>query len=82
MTPFHVQIQCLTFPEPVTAGMNPLVLFSLAYMYRSGNEDAEPILISPDEEVQGLYCITDGRHRVVASMIAGRKTVLALIEKE
>lgn len=77
--PLQLRLDRLTFPTPVSAGMNPFVLFSLAYAYRSGNEDVEPILVRPSE-LYGFYSITDGRHRAVASMIAGRKTVLAVIE--
>jgi hypothetical protein len=68
----------LLFPEPVAAGMNPYVLMDLAYMYRSTNEHDKPIKVR--DERNGYYSIIDGRHRVVASMMAGRKTVLAKVE--
>ena len=71
-----VELDRLLFPEPVSAGMNPFVLMSLAQVYRSGNEHLEPITITPEGSV---YRISDGRHRAVASMIAGRKVVLAEI---
>jgi len=71
-----LQLDRLLFPEPVSAGMNPFVLMSLAYFYRSGNEHLEPIQVT---HVQSFYRISDGRHRAVASMIAGRKLVLAEI---
>lgn len=76
MVPFRVPIQWITFPEPVTGGMNAYVLMSLAYMYRSTNEDTEPVELICDN---GCYAIADGRHRVVASMMAGRKSVLAYV---
>jgi hypothetical protein len=66
----------LLFPEPVSAGMNPFLLMSLAYFYRSGNEHAAPIQVSP---VASFYRISDGRHRAAAAMIAGRKVILAEI---
>jgi hypothetical protein len=71
-----IPLDRLLFPEPVTAGMNPFVLLSLAYLYRTSNEDVAPILVYQQGD---LYWITDGRHRAVASMIAGRKTVLATV---
>lgn len=71
---FLAQLDRLLFPEPVTAGMNPLVLMSLAHFYRAGNEHLQPIAVT----VEGDYHrIADGRHRAVASMVAGRKVVLA-----
>lgn len=73
-----VPLDRLLFPEPVTAGMNPFVLMSLAYLYRAGNEHTTPIRVT---RCGDLYRITDGRHRAVASMIAGRKTVLAKIKE-
>lgn len=71
-----LELDRLLFPQPVSAGMNPFVLMSLAYFYRSGNEHADPIRVTP---TGAFYRISDGRHRAVASMIAGRKTILAEI---
>lgn len=76
--PVHVPLERLLMTEPVVAGMNVLVLFSLAHFYRSSNEHTAPISIRP--VIQDVYRITDGRHRALASLIAGRKTVLAEIE--
>lgn len=72
---FHVPIDQLLWPDPVPAGMNPLVIMSLTYLFRGTNEDVEAITIR--REGESFYRIVDGRHRAVASMIAGRKTVLA-----
>lgn len=74
----HVRIDRLIFPEPVSAGMNPLVVMSLCHMYRSTNDHAKPIKVKP--EIWGYYSITDGRHRAVAAMMAGRKTIWAKVE--
>lgn len=71
-----IELNRLLYPEPVSAGMNPFVLMSLAYFYRSGNEHTAPIQVTP---VSAFYRISDGRHRAVAAMIAGRKTILAEI---
>lgn len=59
------------------AGLNPFVLFSLAYVYRSTPQDVDPIVVKREGD---NYRILDGRHRSVASMIAGRPDVLAVIE--
>jgi uncharacterized ParB-like nuclease family protein len=72
---FYVKLDSLLFGEPVAAGMNPLVIMSLTYLFRGTNENVEPITIR--REGESFYRIVDGRHRAVASMIAGRKTVLA-----
>jgi hypothetical protein len=74
----RLRLDRLLFPDPVAAGLNPFVLFSLAYLYRSSNDDADPITVTRERD--DLYRIRDGRHRAMASMIAGRKTVLAVIE--
>jgi hypothetical protein len=71
---FLAKLDYLLFPEPVSSGMNPFVLMSLAQLYRSGNGHADPIVVSA---VGSFYRIADGRHRAVAAMIAGRKVVLA-----
>lgn len=70
-----INIEELMFPEPVSAGMNPFVLMSLAYLMRSTNEDVEPIIVQ--RESLSVYRIVDGRHRAVAAMMAGRKYIAA-----
>jgi hypothetical protein len=57
--------------------MNPLVVMSLTYMYRSTTEDAPPITVKREGK---HYRILDGRHRYIASVIAGRRRVLANVE--
>lgn len=69
-------IDRLLFPEPVTAGLNYLVLASFAYQYRGTNEHLDPITVTTEGD---YYRIADGRHRTIGSIIAGRKTVLATI---
>lgn len=73
--PFYVRVDSLLYPDPVAAGMNVLVVNSLIYLFKGTNEDVEPITIR--REGESFYRIVDGRHRAVASMMAGRKTVLA-----
>lgn len=60
--------------------MNYLKLGHLAYTLRSTNTDPEPIQVQPLTD--GTYRITDGRHRAIAALIAGRPDVLAVACKE
>lgn len=70
----HVPLDRLLYPEPVSAGMNYLVVASFMYRYRGTNEHLDPITVTAEGD---LWRITDGRHRAVAAMMAGRKTILA-----
>lgn len=77
----RVRLQDVVMPKPVPAGMNPFVLMSLAYRYRSSSEDAEPIVVrhvGQQDDGMPTVRIVDGRHRYVASLIAGRQDVLAI----
>lgn len=74
--PEHIDISQILLLPNVSAGMNPYVVMSLTYLYRSTSEDVEPIKVMGMGG--GLYRIIDGRHRFVASVMAGRKSVLAL----
>lgn len=74
---FQVRLDSLLYPDPVPAGMNPLVLMSLTYLFRGTNEDVEPITVQ--REGESYFRIVDGRHRANAAMVAGRKTVLARV---
>lgn len=73
----RIAVHRLLYKPNAVSGMNPLVVMSLTYYYRSGVLDAEPITVKREGE---NYRIMDGRHRAVASMIAGRPDVLAEIE--
>lgn len=73
----RIRVERLLFKPNAPAGMNPLVLMSLAYMLRSSVEDPAPIVV---RRVGEFYRILDGRHRAMAAMIAGRSDVLAIEE--
>ena len=72
--PFLVPIDTLLFKEPVSCGASPFVIMALAQFYRTTNEHTVPITIRAEGN---RWRILDGRHRVIASIIAGRKTVFA-----
>lgn len=73
----RIRIEDLRFGPNPPGGMNPYVLMSLAYQMRSTTNDPEPILVT--EEPDGSYRVTDGRHRAVAALVAGRPDVLATL---
>lgn len=60
--------------------MNFLQLAAFAYQLRATTEDLEPITVEPLGD--GTYQITDGRHRAIAALIAGRPDVLAIVQGE
>jgi hypothetical protein len=72
-----IPLDRILFPEPVTAGMSLFELVAMARFYRNGNGHRKPIVV---RRVGDVFSLTDGRHRCVASMIAGRKVVLAVVE--
>lgn len=73
----RIRLERLLLVKPVSAGLNPYVIMSLAYMYRSSNDDAPPIRVTREGR---YYRVSDGRHRVIASIMAGRRRVLAVVE--
>lgn len=74
----RVPLDRLLLLPNIPAGANYLVVASLALTYRSSSEDAPPALIR--ETGDGLYRILDGRHRFLASVIAGRSDLLCVLE--
>ena len=72
----YIPVENICFGKNPPAGMNFLKLGAMAYHLRSTAEDLDPIEVTrtPDH---GVYRVHDGRHRVIASIIAGRPTVLA-----
>jgi hypothetical protein len=69
----YIPVDQLLMPPNITAGSNMLELASLAYMYRTTLDDAEPIDVAPEGK---YYRIVDGKHRFMASVVAGRVDVL------
>lgn len=74
--PFRARIEELRLGPNVPAGCNLLVLASLAHMLRGTNEDPPPIAVTAEPD--GTWRIADGRHRVLAAIVAGRPDVLAV----
>jgi hypothetical protein len=75
----RIRVDRILLPEPVSAGMNFVVLGSMAHHYRSTTDDLDPIMVTREGK---HYRITDGRHRWLASVIAGRRRVLTTVEKK
>jgi hypothetical protein len=74
----RIPVDRLLLKPAVSAGMSPFVLLSLAHLFRTTTEDADPITVTALDG--GLYRVDDGRHRYFASVIAGRPDVLATLE--
>lgn len=78
---FRVGLHRLHFRENVPAGMNPFVIMGLVPLLKGSTEDHDPVLVRPAACCAfGCWEIADGRHRVVASLIAGRPDVLAELD--
>jgi hypothetical protein len=77
LKPFRVRFEDLRFPPNVPAGMNVLELMAYAYEAKATTEDQEPIEVEQLED--GTYRLTDGRHRALGCLIAGRPDVLAVL---
>ena len=75
----RIRIERLLMPRNVSAGANPLVVMSLAYAMRSTHFDPEPVLVRREGK---YYRIEDGRHRFMASVIAGRHNLLCKIKDD
>jgi len=71
---FRVRIEDLLLPPNLPAGMDVLTLFSLTALLHKTTEDPEPVSVTREAS---HWRITDGRHRAIAALIAGRSDVLA-----
>lgn len=75
--PFRWPVNRLRFKDPISAGMNPFVLMGLVPLLRGTAEDHDPIHVSPACPTCGDRIVLDGRHRWIASVLAGRADILA-----
>jgi ParB-like chromosome segregation protein Spo0J len=76
----QVRLEDLRLPPNVPAGMNFLQLGHYAYLLRATNENLDPIVVEALQD--GTYRITDGRHRAIAALIAGRPHVAAVVREK
>lgn len=77
MSTIRVPVEKLRFKTPIAAGLNPFTLLGLVPALRNRNEDHAPILVSPPCPTCGDRVVLDGRHRWIASVMAGRADILA-----
>jgi hypothetical protein len=70
-------VEKLRFKVPIAAGMNPYTLLGLVPLLRNTSQDHPPILVSRPCPECGDRVVLDGRHRWIASVMAGRSYVLA-----
>lgn len=76
--PVRVPIDRLRFKDPIPAGMNGYQLLGLVPLLKGSNEDYDPIEIDRPCPACSTATVLDGRHRWIASVIAGRPDVLAV----
>lgn len=74
---FRAPIDRLRFKDPIPAGMDPYVSLGMVPLLRGSNEDHEPALLDEPCPTCGTATVLDGRHRWIASVIAGRPDLLA-----
>jgi hypothetical protein len=77
VTSVLIDLDRILYPEPVCSGMDLETLVILSRYYRRQNEHTTPIQVRAEGD---YYRLTDGRHRTTASMMAGRKQVLAEVQ--
>lgn len=75
MTQRRISLDRLMFLGNIPAGMDWSVIGFWACQFRKSGEPGPPILVVPIEDT-GLFRVTDGRHRVIASYIAGRTEIV------
>lgn len=77
----RLRLSEVVLKDNVTAGISPWCLMSLAHALRSTSADVEPpVRVLPIEGVP-FFRLMDGRHRFMASVLAGRPDVLAVLDE-
>ena len=76
--PRRIKVHRLCVLPNIPAGMNLGVVANFWYLMRSSSWDPDPIVVRREGR---MYRIIDGRHRFMAAIIAGRTSVLAVVEE-
>lgn len=80
--PVEIRLDQLLFLRNVPAGMDPFVVGHWAMVQRKGADPVDPPIRVFAEPGTPFYRVSDGRHRVLGALLAGRDTILAVIEAE
>lgn len=75
---FRVPLRLLRFKDPVPAGLDAYVLLGMIPQLRNTTDDCVPILVDACCPTCGVWRVQNGRHRVIASIAAGRTDILAI----
>ena len=78
--PFRIPLELLRLKPPVTAGLNPYNLLGMVPLLRNTTLDHDPILVDAECRSCGSFRVQDGRHRFVASVMAGRHDIMARLD--
>ena len=76
--PVELRLDSLLVLRNVTAGLDWAVIGANVARLRKTNLPVDPPIRVYEDS--GFYRIADGRHRFVASLIAGRDAILAIVE--
>jgi hypothetical protein len=77
--PVEIRLDRLLFPRAVPAGLDWAVLgIWTAYQRKRADPVDPPIVVRAEGD---YFRITDGRHRVVGALLAGRDAIAALVEE-
>jgi hypothetical protein len=71
----RIPLDRLLLKPNIPAGASAYVLASLVLLYRNTTDDAPPVEVR--DLGNGYWLVLDGRHRFLASVIAGRSDILA-----
>lgn len=80
--PVELRLDTLLVLRNVTAGLDWAVIGLHVAGLRKTNLPVDPPIRVYPEEGTPFYRIADGRHRFVASLIAGRDAIAAVIESK
>ncbi len=78
--PAELRLDQLLFLRNCPAGMDWAVIGRFVCELRKGAAPVDPPIRVYAEPGTPFYRVADGRHRVIASYIAGRDTILAVVE--
>ncbi len=83
MDPMRLPLDSLLFGPNVPAGMDWSVIGMWVCRLRKTAEPCDPpIAVTPHPQCAGVWRVCDGRHRVIAAIVAGRTHIEAVYADE
>jgi hypothetical protein len=77
----RLPLSCLVVTECASCFPSKFMTY-LGLLQDNPDQDVDPLIVAPLPKYPGLFVVCNGKHRFVASIMAGRRDVICVVVEE